>query len=466
MFKLLFIVILLTPFAFTKDDLVKGEGHFWAEEGDSINFVKKQLLYQSYKNIISKELKAMGLDQKAFWDKYEERFKEEKLELIKTSLDKKFGLYIEPNAKKTELEQKQLSKKERKKYDEQLREKTLVAQRQFGDLDRVIRSFSINKLSRSPQNPKSRFISISAKVDRVYLSKVYYNFMSEQKPKEVSRLYIYTDFELINTSWADLGVSIKSDFTGALDESWQKWFINNKVSHLNEVEILGTDGKKEFALHFNSPYEETIKNLSGIFKDSLVLRLNLKIEKVAHHDIFREYEFVFSGDIVLFDLLMNQAIYKEQLEKQSKTYRNINYDQLKNALANYVYRIPLGKFTEMKSSFSEASKVDSAKIVTVESFKNIDEIFDFISLLKNKGIRIKVNPVLHSFNSSKAEILLFYQGGAETLESFINSLEGYSKRQKFGFEFYPEQNYRIKLIHSAQERKKQVTRLDSERKSI
>jgi hypothetical protein len=458
MFKIL-LLCLFSLSVFAKNNYVKGEGHFYAERGDSLAFIKKQLMTQGFKSVITKELESMGFSANEFWEKYEQKFKEEKMTEIKEKLDKRFGIWVDLEAEKNTdasepVEVKTLTKQQQQDYDKKLRYKLLISKRNYGNIERVIRSFSVKKISRSPQNPQSRYISLEAKVDRVYLSKIYYEFMREQKPKEVAKLFLFPEYHLKNTRWSDLGVKIKSDFTSAVNSSWKKWLEDNKVENIEDVEIVELDDAKAIFAHFNLPEEQLTTQANSKFKDSLVLKVDLWIEKISHHEIFREYEFKFKSEIVLIDLMTNKVLFKSDIPKDEKVYRDINYDNLKNAVANYVYRIPLGKFTSMKKAVSKASKVDSVQRVTIENFKNIDEVFSFIELLKNKGIKLRINPVLKSFDDSKADIIVFYQGGGSTLEKFILGLKNFTGSQSYDFDFYPEQNYRVKLIRKKIRRSK------------
>src|SRR5688572_2944400 len=70
------LVLLLTLFtlpALAQQDYTSGEGHFGAQEGDKPDFVKAQLLYEATKDVVTKEMAAMGFNHELFWQKYNER---------------------------------------------------------------------------------------------------------------------------------------------------------------------------------------------------------------------------------------------------------------------------------------------------------------------------------------------------------------------------------------------------------
>ena len=70
---------------------IRGDGRFYAMEDDSLAFVKKQLLFNAFKDIISKELKNEGLSPNVFWEKFEEKF-DESFEPVQESLTLKYGI--------------------------------------------------------------------------------------------------------------------------------------------------------------------------------------------------------------------------------------------------------------------------------------------------------------------------------------------------------------------------------------
>ena len=137
---------------------VEGEGRFYSNDGDSIAFVKKQLLYQAYRDIFSKELQAMNLDHELFWKKYDGKFEE----------------YFNPihEGLKTKYKISKNYKGNNPSFEVALRRKRLVLKSKFGRLNRAIRSYSEKKMSRSTQMPNSRYINVTAKVSRKVLNNI------------------------------------------------------------------------------------------------------------------------------------------------------------------------------------------------------------------------------------------------------------------------------------------------------
>ena len=114
-FKRCLLGLLFLAQALWAGSYVAGEGHFSSKEGDSLSFIKSQLLYNAFRDVISKELKSMKLDDRKFWRNYEEKFSQQ----------------FEPTAKalKKSFSNKKNRKSKKTTYKSSLRVKRLTAQR-------------------------------------------------------------------------------------------------------------------------------------------------------------------------------------------------------------------------------------------------------------------------------------------------------------------------------------------------
>ena len=64
-------------------DKLESEGRFSSQDEDSLELVKKELLFDAYRNLITQKMNCMGLDSKTFWEKFDLDFEKsfEELEL-------------------------------------------------------------------------------------------------------------------------------------------------------------------------------------------------------------------------------------------------------------------------------------------------------------------------------------------------------------------------------------------------
>ena len=137
------------------NDYIEGEGRFYAGDDDSLAFVKSQLISNAFQDVISKELASMGLDANLFWNKWNARF-DSYFTPVQEQLREKYKLDEQGNGA------------QKNDYQKALRVKKLELQARYGDLARVVSSYSIKRMTRSTQVPNSRYMSLQAKVDRFF----------------------------------------------------------------------------------------------------------------------------------------------------------------------------------------------------------------------------------------------------------------------------------------------------------
>ena len=117
MFVILLSLFLNLGWAVETDLNIEGEGRFISEEGDSLPFIKEQLLFNSFQDVITKYLKKQGLDSNLFWEKHEQRFDA-------------FFTYIEKELRKNDLSDPKTSA-EPSKIEKEVRTKRLERKAQF-----------------------------------------------------------------------------------------------------------------------------------------------------------------------------------------------------------------------------------------------------------------------------------------------------------------------------------------------
>ncbi|TDJ05650.1 MAG: hypothetical protein E2O68_06195, partial [Deltaproteobacteria bacterium] len=206
---LISIFIFLFMASSQASDYISGQGRFYAADGDSIQFIKKQLLYNAFRNVINKDLKHQGLNDKRFWEIFDQKFEESFAE-IKETLQTKYKIQ----------EGEKIDPKVQEKYKKALRAKRLVLRTKFSSLGRAISSYAIKTITRSPKYPKSRFLSLQAKVDRKILNRIYFRFIKSGENKKFSSLIISPTLSLTNLTWDELGVEVKNDLTEVIYGHW------------------------------------------------------------------------------------------------------------------------------------------------------------------------------------------------------------------------------------------------------
>lgn len=419
MVRLISISLMLLSLSAFAQNYIQGEGRFTATNDDKLDFVKKQVTHQGFLDVISKELESMGLNKDLFWQKYNDKFNNT-FDSIDNSLKDRF-----------KISSGEATQKQKEIYAKQKRFKKLKLQLRFGNLQRVIQSYVIKRYSRSQQNPNSRYIRLEAKVNRNLLSKIYYNYIRGKRSSDYGSLFLNIKYNLVKTSYSDLGVEKGKDFTSVVNGEWLKWFSQNKPANIANIQILEEDKLNRLQNYFKLPYERMMQEIPEVFVNSLYLELIINIEKVGENEKFKEYEFNFSGGGYLLDLQSNKILSTIDLNKEVKKYRDLDYNKLSTVLANHVYRMPIGQFTNLKSTIKDIPPLNSIHRLSLYDFHNMGEVDELISLVQSKGIKHSLVARLESIGTNRAELVIFMDGELTDLKTLLSSLKSAKKGLTF-----------------------------------
>ncbi len=414
------ILTFLSVLPFWAHAQVVGEGRFYAANDDSLTFVKTQLHYQAVRDVITKEMKTLGLDEKVFWENYETRF----------------GEYFAPHAQ--EIHDKfsvngEIAANKKADYDKALRNKRLSLLSRFGRLQGLVSSYSVKRMTRSPQAPQSRYYEIEARIDRRALNDLYLKFTSTDSDRQYQTLFVTTDFRLRNMSWNDTGVDVGSSFTDVIKNHWRKW-LETKYAGIVQ-EIVFTDESSERHLRdflliprdvaFNQRIEEGDSSIAR-YASGLWLKLGTDIEKISDDSLLEKREISVEGEMLLIELKTNQSIAQADLAKEAKLFYTDNINNFSSSLASMVYSKPLPELENAKRALSNTSLAQQDYHINVSSLTSIQDLMEVGNLLNAKGVIHQAQAAIINFNGKAGSLALSFRGGKEALTKFLRELTGQS----------------------------------------
>ena len=402
-------------------DYITGQGRFYAADEDSIQFVKKQLLYNAFQNVINKDLEAQGLNGKGFWEIFDQKF-EEYFEETKEALKTKYKI----------VEGEKITAKVKDKYNKALRAKRLTMKIKFSSLGRAISSYAVKNITRSPKYPQSRFLSLQAKVDRKVLNKIYFRFIKSGENKKFTSIIISPRLHLSNLTWDELGVEVKNDLTEVIYGHWKKWYQENLGEYFGEVTVVEGDLIGEVAPPPAKEEEESSdEELEADFKEeepvsfgaSLVLKVNIKLNKEEERPLLKKRKISISGDGILVNQRTGQVIGHFELPRQSHLFSTEKSEELGSTMASWIYRIPLMEFGKFKKNL--ASNLTTSKIahLKVEGVTSVSDLFTLNKILEEKGVANQVVSKTKVYNGSEARLMIFYHGSLDQIESIIKGVK-------------------------------------------
>lgn len=413
---------------------VVGEGRFYSEKEDRLSFIKKQLLVSAFRDVISKELTRMKLDVATFWQKYDEKF-EEAFSTIDEKLKEKYKINETSKVKPAVL----------KKYQKYLRKKRLVLKAKFGKPFRVIKSYKVKKISRSPTVPNSRYMNILAKVNKKRLKQFYYKYYRNSDELNYERLYISTDFHLNEMTWKDVGVVLESDFSAVVTEHWKKWFKGNLQGIVNEVSIVGKQEEQKLSgvlANYNLSKEVTLNdtdendssvdvtNNNNLKEESLWLRINISLKKTWEDSLLKRRSISFSGEFIFIDLATNRIVGHGDIEEKIKKFNINDEHKLSSKVASTVYTLPLYLFKQFPTKLEQFPKGIKQAVLKIENLSSARELLEFNDILVNQGTSIRLNSSIKSLEEQIGYLAISYSGVAENFKKIIQGLDGMNITQK------------------------------------
>lgn len=416
--KILLVLLSVVALQLQASDFIKGEGTFLEGEGDSYKFVKSQLLYEGTKSILSKELDNLGLQKDIFWEKYNEKLQVE-IDRINESLKERYK--ITPESPQVD----------RQKYTQALRKKRLNLRRKMYNITNLLPKFVIKKISRSQKNPKFRYIRLEGTVNSTKLTKLYYDLVRGRKASDYGSLFINVNYHLKNLTYSDLGIENINDFEGEIGQNWLEWFSKNKPSNIANAEILKGDKKDRLDEYFRLPSETMLDNIPEIFVNSLILDIEVNINKKVSDKRIGQHLFEFTGAAYLKDIQSNIVLKSFRFKKTEKSIRIVEGMNLANILANNVYQMAIGYFPNINQNIKNIVPISSVQSLHLTEFKNTNQIDSLISLIETKGLKLSVKTKLESITPERAKIVLFYDGEIDKLKTFLDSIKSAKKDLSF-----------------------------------
>lgn len=433
LFKLC-VLLLCMGQAVSANEYINGEGRFYAADDDSLAFVKNQLTANAFQDVISKELSQMGLDASLFWNKWNSRF-EAYLQGTVDALKKKYG-----------VEDESASAGKKNEYQKALRQKRLELHARYGDLSRVITSYSIKRMTRSTQVPNSRYMSLQAKVDRRLLNQIYFDFVRDGESRHFPTIYLTGKFTLEGGTWSDVGVGVEKDFTDVVLAHWKKWLSEHLSERVGAVVITDEDIENDLRENLKRPLmtsvqlahvesEKKTQSAQALTEDtqvesapvpsgvgnSLWLQLNFTIKKIDEDEVLSNRTFQVSGSGLLLDMKFHRPLMARDFSATSQVYSTEDLTAMSSALASYIYRLPVAELKSVPRELGRMSSGERVAEVTLEGAPHIGLAQSFIGSVVDKGLSQQLSASLKESTPYETGFYINFNGESDKLVALLRS---------------------------------------------
>lgn len=406
-----------------RDRFLQGDGRFLAEKDDSLDFIKKQLLFNAFKDVISKEIVDMGLDSDLFWEKFSKKM-DESFNPVDEKLKKKYKLFESEEIKAVNAGNISVISK----YKNKLRLKKLNYQRKFGNLLSAVISYSIKKQTRSTQNPNFRYISVSAKINRKTLNSIYYKFTHVGETRHFSNIFVTANYYNDTPSWELMGVSGENDFTSVINQHWTKWLSGDLRDFVDNVKVTDESTFKQLDLISKTQNKDIITDDIGL-KNSLWLKVNIKINYLGDDTVASKRAFKFSLEYVLVDIKTGNIVSHYDFSQDKISFSYSDTHNLSSNLASSIYRMPIQSFMEIKKKLGTVAVDVNYTDISVENLSSIKDLLDVRDILLGRGVTFQIDPVVKFYDGNKGILRTNYSGDRVKFMAMLAQLNSHKVKE-------------------------------------
>ena len=373
-----------------------GKGQFLSHRTDSLAFIKSQLLHNAFKDVISTELEKMKLDHVKFWKNYEAKFSAY-FKPIEASLKEKFLV-------------KDGSFKTKNRYRRILRQKRLTAKRSYGNLDKLIVSYSIKDATRlnSLRKGRSHNITVQAKVNRRNLHQLYLDFTKEKIKKNFDILFLTFHFDVNNILWSSVDVRSQDRFTDPIKSFWKDWFVKNSKETFKKVVIVNG--------------QDQIKSLINDSVQSLWLRSYIYLDQREKNNLLKTSSFAINSNHLFLDTKTHRPLFYSEGNKKISSIEFQENTDLLSQLSTIIYQQPIDSFRKIMSSLESVPINTSQVEIVVNNASNILEIMELSQFITNEGIIYSIEATIAGYSGPMANMVLTHRAEKGEFNNFLINL--------------------------------------------
>jgi hypothetical protein len=149
-----------------------------------------------------------------------------------------------------------------------------------------------------------------------------------------------------------------------------------------------------------------------------------------------EVIFEWDGSSVLLDANTKKNLVANSLGVEKRTLKIADSKLINSGLASSLYRSPLESFQKITTLVEKMSGLTRLERLVIRDFKNLSDVISLIEVLKNEGVSLSAAPVLSTFNSKEAIVLVFYQGEEKTFTDLLSRLK--ELKSSYNYKFVTE----------------------------
>lgn len=331
-----------------------------------------------------------------------------------SAFDKKFLSWF------SEVETKRRAEwKDKPNLEELIAEEKIKGRQSYAGWIKLLKQYSIKKFSADPVEVNKWELILDAQVDARLLALHHQRMLEEEKT--FRKLLVRVNFSTQNFSWTDLELSGSQEFSQAVENEWLKWFESNSPQDVQEVMLC--DEICQTALQAWEVHDEKAMKsfVSPELVGSLLLTVNINLEKDLIKSTHNETKMKYSGGVILHDLNTKRVLFWADLPKEVQGLKSADQKAFNSLLASYAYKYPLPQLTAAKNQVGRSVSLTNSMTVKLMNASHLGQVMKFLNWMRVKGVSIQAQGKLDSFSQSEARILFFFRGTENKFKALVSS---------------------------------------------
>ena len=390
-----------------------GRAQFHTQQGDSPTTVKKHLIYLATRDIISQELKAMGLDKTLFWSQYQQAL-QEKLDQAKAALAQAYRVgHAEQTTKQAE------------RYHQVWRKRRLQIEQNLGHLLQVLKSYKAARIARSQRTPMVRSIRIEGQVDQDKLRELYFKFAKSLAPRPIDQLYWSLELSLAQGEWSQLAVANPEELLHPLNELLLKKLQEQLTEAVPTITLANGPEQRKIQNHLKSP-PDYLSQERGHLSQALWIQARITMGLSTIGKDFDSLKLESQGDLVVTELRHNQPIYTATLSHQRRRIAPSPKASLASQVGQQIYLQIIPEFIPIKLAIGQLSDNLNRIPLRIIGVKNYLELSSLQDLLTQINSKHQLQLHLDYFSLHETQVILEYIGQKSDWREILTTIHGHA----------------------------------------
>jgi hypothetical protein len=240
--------------------------------------------------------------------------------------------------------------------------------------------------------------------------------------KQSRRLFLVNEIDAQNFDWKDLGLENGDIFSKVINESWLKWFLENRPNKIEEVIACSEKCRTDYDNWSASSSEEIPARFPG-HQESFFLNINIQLKMLAAKNEYMSPTFGWFGRVVLQEIQTKKIIGSYEIPALTVITQDSSPRELNSQLATVIYRSALEKFVQVNKNFQKEEGNSRVNRLSVKGHRHLGDIYKLVELLKSRGKLIGIEIQIDTITTDEVQLVIYHQSEEKSFSDLLSDLK-------------------------------------------